>query len=101
MIKISRNSSQPVVKPLRIQPPTPISTLVRKKISFAPFLSDRVPQTGPSRATIMVTMDTPRAQIPVAASELICPAPSPTARVLNQMGIREQASMVKAEFPTS
>ena len=53
------------------------------------------------RATIIVTIDVPKAHIPVAASELICPGLLPIANDLNQIGINETDNMVNAELPTS
>ena len=84
-----------------MHPPPPRNTLVRKKMALLPRRSDRAPHTGPSRATTTVTRATPRAHTPVASPALSCPGPSPTANALNQMGTREQESMVKAELPTS
>ena len=48
-----------------------------------------------------VTRETPSAQVPVASSLLSRPGPSPMASDLNQMGISEQDSIVKALLPTS
>ena len=96
-MKTTRKSSQLEAKPFMTQHAAPIKTLVRKKISFISLRSLSAPQTGPMSATITVTSETPSAQAPVASSELRCPAASS----LNHIGISEQASMVKAELPTS
>ena len=101
MMKTTMNSTQLEAKPFIMQPAAPMKTLVRKNISLAPRRSESAPHTGPSRATMTVTSETPSAHVPVASSELRWPGPSPTARDLNQIGMREHESMVKAELPTS
>ena len=52
-----RNSIQLQVKLLRTQPMTPAATVVWKKIFLDSFRSARAPNTGPSRATMTVTME--------------------------------------------
>ena len=61
---------------------TPKATTVLKTIFFFPLWSDMAPNTGPSIATISVTIEMVVAHMAVALSPEIFPGPSPMAMAL-------------------
>ena len=57
MMKMTRNATNPMGTERTHSPPTPTSRLPRKIGFLNPFVSARVPNTGPRKATSSVAME--------------------------------------------